>query len=202
MELKMNQPVQNAAVASNYELFFSRLDNGGRSNVDRHIAACQKDPSSDHLKLWKRVVGYLATLTPHVIKAAGQRAIQFYEADGNYRKQVFAMEDLRDGKLAIYTADALDAAVAAGVLINESGPDHHPILFPLGSAPEEQLRVESLTTANTTSAPEYYRHMLDWNRKAIRITLPTDATPAQISAAEAICAIAAEKAPVAEKAQV
>lgn len=198
----MNQPIQTAGGLSNYEFFFSRLDNGGRSNVDRHIAACQKDPSSDHLKLWKRIAGYLATLTPHVIKAAGQRAIQYYVADGNYRKQVFALEDLRDGKLAIYTADALEAAIAAGVLINESGPEHHPIIFSLGGAPEEQLRVESLTTANTTSAPEYYRHMLDWNRKAIRITLPNDATPAQITAAEAICALAAEKVPVAEKAPV
>jgi hypothetical protein len=55
------------------------------------------------------------------------------------------------------------------------------------------LRVESLTASTTTSAPEYYRHMLDWNRKAIRITLSTDATPAQIAAAEAICALAVEK---------
>lgn len=189
----MNKPGGNSAVLSNYETFMSRLDNGGRSNVDRHIAACQRDPSGEHLKLWKRLAGHLATLTPHVIKTVGQRAVQYYEADGNYRRQLFAMEDLRDGKLALYAADVLQAAVAAGILINESGPDHHPILFALGAAPDEQLRVESLTASTTTSAPEYYRHMLDWNRKAIRITLSTDATAAQIAAAEAICALAVEK---------
>ena len=189
----MNRPSGNSAVLSSYESFHSRLDNGGRSNVDRHVAACQRDPAGEHLRLWKRLAGHLATLTPHVIKTAGQRAVQFFEADGNYRRQLFAMEDLRDGKVALYSADSLQAAIAAGILINESGPDRHPILFDIGAAPDEQLRVESLTASTTTSAPEYYRHMLDWNRKAIRITLSTEATPAQIAAAEAICSLAVAK---------
>ncbi|MDB5301832.1 MAG: hypothetical protein JWO87_3495 [Phycisphaerales bacterium] len=189
----MNKPGGNTAVVSSYDAFHARLDNGGRSNVERHLTVCRREPSGGHLKLWKRLAGYLATLTPHVIRTFGQRAVQFYEADGNYRRQLFAIEDLRDGKLAVYTANVLEAAVTAGVLINGSAPDHHPILFALGGAPDEQLRIESLTASNTSSAPEYYRHMLDWNRKALRITLSTDATPAQIAAAEALCALAVEK---------
>jgi hypothetical protein len=189
----VNKPGGNTAVVSSYDAFHARLDNGGRSNVERHLTVCRREPSGGHLKLWKRLAGHLATLTPHVIRTFGQRAVQFYEADGNYRRQLFAIEDLRDGKLAVYTANVLEAAVTAGVLINGSAPDHHPILFALGGAPDEQLRIESLTASNTSSAPEYYRHMLDWNRKAIRITLSTDATPAQIAAAEALCALAVEK---------
>jgi len=45
----------------------------------------------------------------------------------------------------------------------------------------------------TVEAPDYYRHMLGWNRKALRLNLPTNATPAQIKAAEALFLLAARK---------
>lgn len=183
----------STAVMSNYDAFLSRLDNGGRANVERHITACQREPRGEHLKLWRRLAGHLSALTPHVIKVSGQRAVQFYEADGNFRRQLFALEDLRDGKIGVYSPDVLQAAISAGLLTSESGEDRHPILFALGAAPGEQLRIERLTASTTTSAPEYYRHMLDWNRKAIRITLPVDATLTQIESAESICTMAVAK---------
>jgi hypothetical protein len=123
----------------------------------------------------------------------GGRAVQFYEADGSFRRQLFALEDLRDGKISVYAQDVLQEAIAAGLLLNDAGEDHHRILFAVGAAPNEQLRIERLTASTTKSAPEYYRHMLDWNRKAIRITLPVDATLAQAEAAEAICSLAVVK---------
>lgn len=181
------------AVMSNYDSFLSRLDNGGRANVERHITACQREPRGEHLKLWRRFAGHLAGLTPHVITVAGQRAVQFYEADGSFRRQLFALEDLRDGKIAVYAQDVLPEAIATGLLLNDAGEDRQRILFAVGSAPNEQLRIERLTASTTKSAPEYYRHMLDWNRKAIRITLPVDATIAQAEAAEAICSLAVVK---------
>jgi hypothetical protein len=35
--------------------------------------------------------------------------------------------------------------------------------------------------------------MLGWNRKAIRLTLPTRASPQHIAAAESLCALAADR---------
>ena len=55
-------------------------------------------------------------LAPKAMQTAGQRAVQYFAADGKYRRQVFAMEDLRDGVLAVYMVDVLKEARRAGVL--------------------------------------------------------------------------------------
>ena len=193
----IRRPAGGAAVAgANYEVFLSRLAVGGRSNVERHLTACERDSDPAHVRLWKRLNGYLAILTPDAIPTASARAVQFYVADGRYKKQVFAVEDLRDGKVAIYTGDALAAAIEAGILIGPTDDEDRPSSYELASAPDERLEIEVLSAANTTGAPDYYRHMLGWNRQAIRLTLLHDATPAQVDAAEAICALAASRFPV------
>lgn len=180
--------------ADQYEAFFERLDTGSRSNVDRHLAACQTDATRDHLRLWKRLVGFLATLTPHSIRTTGQRAVQFYVADGRYRQQLFALEDMRDGKLCLYAVDAVEGATRAGLLRPREDGHEHGTTFVLCDSPDEYLKIEILTAATTTSAPEYYKHLLGWNRKAVRITLLTNATPAQVRAVEGFCTLAASRA--------
>ena len=42
------------------------------------------------------------TLAPHFAKTDGQQRVRFFVPDGQYRMQVFAMEDLRDGVITIY----------------------------------------------------------------------------------------------------
>src|SRR5438128_206022 len=37
------------------------------------------------------------------------------------------------------------------------------------------IDIESLTAANVGTAPDYYRHMVGWNRKALRISMRIDA---------------------------
>lgn len=176
-------------VEGSYDAFVSRLDASGRTNVDRHVAACAGDASRDHLRLWKRLAGFLASLAPHSIRTSGQRAVQFYVADGKYRQQVFALEDLRDGKLCIYAPGAPENAVRKEVLRVASEATRHATAYQLCEAPEQCLTVDSLTAKTTSSAPDYYKHLLDWNRKAIRITLPISATAAQIHAAESLCVL-------------
>lgn len=179
--------------ADQYDAFFERLDTGSRANVDRHLAACQTDATRDHLRLWKRMVGFLASLTPHSIRTTGQRAVQFYVADGRYRQQLFALEDMRDGKLSLYAVDAIESATRAGLFRPQSEGHDHATMFVLCEAPDEFMKIETLTAATTTSAPEYYKHLLGWNRRAVRITIPTNATSAQIRAVEGFCTLAAEK---------
>ncbi len=171
--------------------FLGKLSARDRTNVDRHLAAIEAEPEPKHAALWKRVAKTLATLAPHAVTTTGQQAISFFIADGKYRMQVFALEDNRDGKLLVYTVDALDEAVKAQVLKPAAKGAEDPTALPIGGG--QSLSVESLTNENTPNPSAYYKHMLGWNRKALRITLPHDATAQQIEAAENICAIAASR---------
>jgi hypothetical protein len=169
--------------------FLAKLSARDRTNVDRHLAAIEAEPEPKHLALWKRVAKTLATLAPHAVTTTGQQAISFFIADGKYRMQVFALEDNRDGKLLIYTVDALDEAIKAQVLKPAPKGAADPTAHPISNG--QVLTVEALTNENTPNPSAFYKHMLGWNRKALRITLPHDATAHQVEATEQLCAIAA-----------
>lgn len=185
-----------------FEAFLSKLGAKDRQNIEKHVAALEAEPDGKHLKLWKRMVIALATLAPHAAQTNGQQSIQFYipdGADGRYRKQVFAIEDLRDGKVTVYVSDVLDKVLAGGALEAPArGSDDEeagPRLFGIAASGSQHLALslEPLDSVNTPDPPAFYKHMLGWNRKALRIVLPNDAAPAQINAAEEICATAARE---------
>jgi hypothetical protein len=167
----------------------AKLSARDRTNVDRHLAALEAETDPKHAALWKRVAKTLATLAPHAITTTGQQAISFFIADGKYRMQVFALEDNRDGKVLVYAVDALDDAFKAQILKPPAKGAPDPTAHPISNG--QALTVESLTNENTPNPSAFYKHMLGWNRRAVRITLPHDATPQQIEAAEQLCAIAA-----------
>jgi hypothetical protein len=169
--------------------FLAKLSARDRTNVDRHLVALEAEADPKHAALWKRVAKSLATLAPHAITTTGQQAVSFFIADGKYRMQVFALEDNRDGKVLVYAVDALDDAVKAQVLKPAAKGAPDPSAHPISNG--QVLTVESLTNENTPNPSAFYKHMLGWNRKAVRITLPHDATAQQIEAAEQLCAIAA-----------
>jgi len=171
--------------------FLGKLSARDRTNVDRHRGAIEAEPEPRHAQLWKRVARALATLAPHAASTTGQQAISFFIADGKYRMQVFAMEDNRDGKLLVYAVDALDDAVKGHALKAPPKGAADPTAFPLSNG--QTLTVESLTNENTPNPSAFYKHMLGWNRKAVRITLPNDATDEQVGAAESVCAVAAAR---------
>jgi hypothetical protein len=176
-----------------FESFLTALSARDRLNIERHIAVCEGEPTLEHAKLFKRLSATLASLAPQAIRTTGQRAIQFFIADGKYRVQVFALEDLCDGKVTIYLTDALDAAIAEGIFRRRAKQDGEASLYEIADQSGTFLRVEKLNSANTVEAPDYYRHMLGWNRKALRLTLPTNSTPGQLKAAEALFVLAARK---------
>lgn len=188
-------PVVETTLSSprGFEDFMARMSGSGRTAVERHLDACEKAMPPGHLRLWKQLVGLLGRLTPDAVPVAAARAVRFYVPDGKYKRQVFAVEDLRDGKLAIYMDDTRATAFREGVL--GAQPDAGSNLYPIGAgsakAIPDRLAIDLLTAAGTTSAPDYYKHMLGWHRSAIRITLETDPTAGQVRAAEAMCMIAA-----------
>jgi hypothetical protein len=180
-------------VKLDFESFLAALSARDRLNIERHIATCEGEPTLDHAKLYKRMAAMLASLAPQAIRTTGQRAVQFFIADGKYRVQVFALEDLCDGKVTVYLTDALEAAITEGIFKRRAKTDGDATLYEIADSAGTFLRVERLNSANTVEAPDYYRHMLGWNRKALKLTLPTNATPPQLRAAEALFVLAARK---------
>jgi hypothetical protein len=200
---KLNMPTATspsskaAAVSSmeplEYDAFLLKLTPKDRLNVERHIAAVELNSSRGHAKLWKKLATRMMALAPHSAKANGQQSMQFYIADGKYRMQLFALEDLRDGKIAVYANDAMDEAVKAGVVAKAKGSDE-PDTFKVSSS-KETLSIERLDGKTVNPSP-FYKDMLGWNRRAAHIALPVTASDAQAEAVDRILVLAAKKAGV------
>ena len=172
-----------------FNAWLAALGARDRVNLERHVAALEAEPV--HSTLWRRIARSIATLAPHAASTTGQQAVQFFIADGKYRMQVFALEDNRDGKIMVYAVDALDDAYKAD-LLGKPAKDN-PSNLPIAGAPGQMLTVETLSAVDTPNPSPFYKHMLGWNRKALRITLPVGSSDAQVSAAETLCAITASK---------
>lgn len=199
--VKLSPTAASAALLAkrvDFDTFLGKLGAKDRQNIEKHIAALEAEPDNKHLKLWKRLVTSLATLAGHAAQTNGQQSIQFFiadGADGRYRKQVFALEDVRDGKVTIYTGDVVEKALASGIL-EPGGSGAYGVApgVPGGSSSERlSLSIDALDSTNTPDPPAFYKHMLGWNRKALRIVLPNDAATQQINAAEELCAVAARE---------
>ena len=171
--------------------FLAKLAARDRQNVDRHLLAADAEPEPDHGRLWRRVARSMFTLSPHAVTTIGQQALLFFIADGKYRMQVFAVEDPRDGRLLLYTGDVAKEAIKAGVLAAPAKGDAsagHVVV----ADKNQRLIIETLDANNTPNPHPWYKNMLGWGRKALRVTLPVKATPEQIAAAEALCALTAK----------
>jgi hypothetical protein len=174
-----------------FEDFLAKLPAKDRTNVQKRIAsAADAPPDGGLLELWRRLACALLTLAPHAAKVVGRQAVQFYIADGKYRMQAFALEDLQDGSLTVYCPDVLSEALTGGVLAAPAGGDAADHYGVCGSA--HVLAIASLDRS-TIDPPIYYKDMVGWNRRALRITLPAAAAAGQIEAAESLCAIAAHR---------
>lgn len=174
-----------------YDTLLSKLGPKDRTNVERHVLAAETERDADHARIWKRLACHLMALAPHAAKTTGQQSIQFFIADGKYRMQVFALEDLRDGKLTIYAGNGLQEAVDEGVLTPPPKNERETHAYAVNGS-KDKLVIEELDGKSLNPAP-FYKDMLGWNRKAVRISLLTTATPAQLEAAETLCTISARK---------
>ena len=183
--------------AADMETFLTGLAGKDRSNIEKHLAACDAEGGPGHGRLWRRIAVALHKLAPYSAQTIGQHAVQFFipdGKDGKYKMQVFALEDKRDGFLRVFLPDVLAEAVKAKILAKApraagaEGPHGYLIVGTKG----EILEVESLDNSNTADPPAHFKHMLGWNRKALRVSLPAVAANAQAAATEAMCAIAAK----------
>lgn len=166
-----------------------------RVSVERRITVLDAAAAPARAALWRRLACSLMTLAP-LAKAIGKDAVQFYVADGRYRMQVFALEDLHDGHFAIYCPDVLAEALAAGLLNRMDGDvggdadDMGDAAMLLVAASGELLQIDVLDKKSISPAP-HFKDLTGWNRRALRVTLPPEPSPAQVDAAELLCAVAA-----------
>lgn len=205
-------PVASPATEeADYQALLARLGVRDRQAVERHVAACEAEPTPEHARLWRQLACLLASLAgggtaetppprtgPGIrqfgIEASGQKAVQFFTADGKYRRQLFALEDLRDGVLVVYTVDALAAALRAGALRGPIRTDDGVPGYELcGCGGHATVGVQALTAANVGEAPNYYRHMVGWNRTALKITLPVAGVEGRLRALNVLYALAARQ---------
>ena len=171
-----------------FDDFLGMLNGRDRAAAEKRVAAQESSPRPQTDRNWRRLACTLMRLAGHSAKLVGRQSIQFYIADGRYRMQVFALEDLNDGNLSVYCPDVLQEALAAGLLSQSQTAE--PLFHPLGN--DEVLCVEPFN-GTVTNPAAHYKDMVGWNRKAIRITLPETASAVQLDAMELLCAIAARR---------
>jgi hypothetical protein len=171
-----------------FEEFLAKLPPKDRAGAERRIAALEALPDQNHAHVWRRLACSLMTLAPFAAKLVGKQTLQIYVADGRYRMQVFALEDLQDGNFTVYCPDVLDEAMTAGLLTREPHAEADKYVI---EPSKDALSVKRLDK-NTLNPAPHFKDMTGWNRKALRITLPPAPTPAQLEAAELLCALGAQ----------
>ena len=175
----LNNPLQFSA-------FLEKLAPKDRPKVEKQMAEFEAAGDMMHVELWKRLACSLLTLSPHQPKV-NKTSIQFYEADGRHKKQLLAMEDPGEGKLVIYCKDVIDHAIQGGLLQRDDQAGTEQTLYPVvGSS--ITLSIERIDGA-VINPQEFFKHLVGWNRKALRITLPINASEPQIVTVERLCAM-------------
>jgi hypothetical protein len=174
--------------------FLAKLSPKDRASAERRVGVLDAEGDAAHAALWQRLACSLMTLAPHAAKLVGKQTLQLYVADGKYRMQVFALEDLQDGNMTVYCPDVIAECVAAGLLARQDGgapgePGTYTVV-PGG----DPLHVDALDK-NAVNPANHFKDMIGWNRKAVRLTLPSAASEAQVEAVELACAVAATHFP-------
>lgn len=180
------------------DVLLAKAGQKDRTNVEKHLAALD----DQHAAVWSRLTRALATLSPHALTTVGQQAVQFFIADGKYRMQVYAIEDLHDGQIVVYLPDVMADALKLKIIAPEASVDDQPDRYSILASKGQTLHIEQMSGSNTSNPAPHYKNMLGWNRKALRIPIPVTASPAHIEAIEDMAVIAykawADKKPAAE----
>ncbi|HEX8339760.1 MAG TPA: hypothetical protein VF624_02520 [Tepidisphaeraceae bacterium] len=181
-----------------FEFVLSKLTVKDRLKAEKTLAAVV-ELDAPRAALWRRLAAMLMGLAGHAVKISGPQSLQFFVADGNYRMQVFGLDDAPGTGAIVYCKDVLDEAVAAKLLAAPQAETNR-VGVPKS---KESLAIDRLVGDNTTEHPASFKDMLSWNRRAIRIAVPPDASESLLQTVEAVCrlsAAAAQAKPAAKKA--
>ena len=180
----------NTNPAAALEAFLTRAGTKERTKLEKHLALIDAENGPEHGNVFRQIATRLGEMAPVGVQSVGSNNWRYFIPDGKYRKQVFALEDPGDGTLRIYLPDIRAAAVKAKILKATSEPNQ----FNVAGTPRT-LYVEPLDAESTASPAAHFKHMLRWNRTAVRVTLPIlgAAEGPLAAAAEALCALAAKE---------
>lgn len=155
-----------------------------RATIEKHLAACDTSGDASRGDVWRRLAGMLGDLVALPARASGAYALTFFIPDGKYRKQVFALEDHRDGVIFVYLPDIATKAVHEKLLEKSARG--------LTLAGSVEIFAEVIDST-TPEPPIHIKPMLGWNRKAIKLTIRADSPEnPQVQAAEKLCELAAK----------
>jgi hypothetical protein len=180
-----------------FEELLAKLPPKERINAERRIDAFEAaGQGAGRATLWRRLACAMMTLAP-LTKVVGKQTIQFFIPDGKYRMQVFALEDLQDGNMTVYCPDVVAECVSGGLLTRSgdvTGDAGEPAVYTLGAS-GEPLHVDALDK-HALNPANHYKDLIGWNRRAVRLTLSSAASAAQVEAVELACAVAATHFPL------
>ena len=167
------------------EELLSKAGARDRGTIEKRLAMLDTDPDPERAMCWRRLFVKLSDLVSLPAHPFGSNAFQFFIPDGKYRMQVFALDDASNGLLILYLPDVLVKAVKDKFLVKNADR------FSPADAPKQVLTIERMD-ANTANPPEFMKHMIGWNRKAVKLTLHISTRGvAELRAAERLCELAA-----------
>ena len=144
-----------------------------RHLTSRHLMACEAERSPTHARLWRRLAVSLFRLAPLRPEWANRNGMRFFVPDGDYRRQLFALEDRFDGRVHVYLPDVLQPNAEELVALT-------PGSWVISSR------------QNTPKPAAHVEHMLTWNRRALRVTVSAlEPSATCVAAVERACAAAA-----------
>ena len=171
-----------------FETLVSKLAAKDRHCVDRQLAARENSPIFGLADRWRKIATTLLNLAPSMVKLSGLHTMQFYVADGKYRKQVFALHALPDSAIAVCIPDILDDAIKCGFLAARPKGDESN-LYRIGKT--ESFLTIDIVSGTTLDPQVFYKDMTGWNRRALQITLAGESSQAQLRAVDDLCKFAA-----------
>jgi len=195
--------------AAAFDTFFAGVGAKDKLSIEKHLAAIDAEGDPGHGRAWRRLAVTLRRHAPLAVQTVGQQVVQFFVPDGKYRMQAFTLEDKRDGALLVYLPNVVDQAIKEKILgkppgkvrkaagkassyLDEDEDDAaQPVEYPILARAGEGLRVEAMDHTNTPDPPAHVRHMLGWNRRAVRVTIPAAGAEPRVEVVEAMCEIAA-----------
>ncbi len=182
--------VGDPSIPLTYEDFLAKLGAKDRANAEKRAGAIAAGEPAK-LSLWKRTCARLMTLAGHSAKVNSKEFIQFYAADGKYRTQVFAMQEIEPGVLTIHTRDVLDALLEKKILLKSKttdAPNHYRL-----PKTDDTLVVERVL-AQVAEHPVAFRDLLSWNRKCMRIDIPLGASSEMLTQVDRVFELSAKSA--------
>jgi hypothetical protein len=143
-----------------------------RTYAEKRDAAMEAEPA--RRTAWRNLCVLLLRLAGHSAKFNSKESVQFYTADGKYRMQVFALQDIVPGELTIHCRDVLDELIDQKLIRPGKAGEKRYVI----AGTETALVIERVPQ-QVADHPPAFRDLLSWNRKCMRIDLPVSA-PQQV----------------------